>query len=327
MSLALLVGIVGAALTLLPFALGARGARQTRYIYGQLLQGARQRALRRFTVIIPLTRRAETLFPLLDHLYEHGYGKLQIIVVVRQTAGRNAMRDLERYRKKHRRRLLRIVKYQRGMNTAAIASRYATGQYLLNLSQTSRLSPRFFEIVSQVLYATSTDALVVRSLVRPTRTFLRAFWSLLELLRTTKVASLNGSLPRSHVITSRATAMSAAKVEPRMVAVQQFYIDDTELSEVPTPSWRALLSIMCTAFLLVALGAAARFTIEGSSPLIGWLLFVAVELAVFICLLQGKGYRPIDHVNMLLFVPLVPLYAFGVAIVRGASRISAAMRQ
>ena len=113
----------------------------------------------KISVIVPLSRRAESLFETLDHLRAQNYEQLEVVVVVRQTAGKNAANTLRRYRRKHADLSLRIVKHKKGMDSRVLASRYARGEVVMELEPSYRLSPGFFAQSSAHFNVASLDEL------------------------------------------------------------------------------------------------------------------------------------------------------------------------
>jgi hypothetical protein len=58
----------------------------------------RKHAQQKVTVVVELGKRADSITPLLDHLFSSPYKKLEVIVLIKHTAGKNAKRQLELYR-------------------------------------------------------------------------------------------------------------------------------------------------------------------------------------------------------------------------------------
>ena len=318
--------IAALVLILLQFIIGTRGGIETRRIYTYLLNDARKRSRRSFTAVVMLDRRAETIYPLLDHLYAQGYEKLQILVVVKQTAGSRAMSELQQYKRQNRRKGLKVVRYQKRMDHAEAAALYGTGEYVIPLIATDRLSPRFFEVSSQVLSALRPNSLAVRSIVRPSRTFGHAFWALISLIRTTSASVAPQLLPSELNITKR-KPRKVTDTTPMVFAWSQFY--SVESSNTPfTLSWRAVLTTIVAGLLI--LGAYVAMVIMLDAPLANlyvWIIIGAVEVAAVLCMLQARGYRLVDFINLLLFIPIAPLYAIGFSIVRLTRSVVSVLRR
>lgn len=327
MSPLVVIAIAAIILIALQFLIGMRSGAETRRVYAYLLQDARKRARRSFTVIVPLERRAETIIPLLDHLYSHGYDKIKIIVIVKRSAGSKAEQELQIYKRANRRKGLKFVQYKRGMNTAAIAKTLATSEYVITLMPSDRLSARFFEVTSQVLAATSPNALAVRSLVRPARTFAHALWSVARLFRTVKAGFTPLTMPSDVTIFKR-TAIKNKQASPSLVyASSQFYSMNLEESR-PIISWRVVFVAIAAGVLAAALFLIMVITLGmATAQLYGLIVFIAVEVTVLLCMLQVRGYRLVDYVNILLFIPLAPLYALGYGIVRLIKSLISAVRR
>lgn len=295
--------IVAAILIMMQLVLTARGSRETCRIHAALMADAKKRARRTFGVIIPLARRAETVFPLLDHLYAQHYDKLQIIVVVKQTAGRNAEKDLQAYRKANKVKGLKVVRYRAGQDMATLTA----SQYVLEMQPTDRLTARFFEVASLILTTHRPNALAIRTIVLPERTFASAYQACGIVLRSVLSAVAPRALPSSRMAARRVTL--GEDVAPVRLASYQFGIYQ---QEAVLPSLKQLLAtILAGVVTYGALVTVFIFTDPLFTPVIVAFIAGSHALLMAIIFTAIRGYRFIDYLNMLLFVPLAPLYALG----------------
>jgi|GEM_PF-1193914 len=323
MSLAPAIIATAIFLVLFMYGLGARGSLQTRRVHAFLLRSARQRAQQTFSIVVPLERRAGVLYPLLEHLRAHNYPKLQVVVLVKRTAGRRAQAELEAYRRATRYPRLKLVQYTRGMTDAVIAERCATGKYILTLSVHDRLSPHFLRRVSYVLATLNPEALAIREVIRPVRTFERALHSIDSLLKVNGALSVGGPLPEARIMMRRQALRRGIVAHPDVFAPHQFYLYTKQPQGAQfswRPSWR-LLAVLVLCGTIWALGGAYLWQRDQLMAQVAMVGVVGVlELMLWMCLLQARGYRSIDHLNLMLFLPLAPLYALGSMLRRGFIR-------
>ena len=307
----LFLPVLLAGLTLLiQFALSFINSRQVKGVYSYLIKDARNKSRRSFTLVTSLTRRAETIIPLLDHLEGFRYKKLQVIVIVKQTAGPNAKRMLEAYRRRSGLHLT-IVKHRRGLSYETVVGRYATGDYVMQIDSTDRLSPRFFDLASQILYSTRVGALAIRNHLRPRRTFLQAAWSLIYLFSGIgMVMGLNGNKKRQHVISKRKLIISGKTVEARPYLAEQLHIDVT-LGVIKLNLSSAYLSIAAAvgALMVASYYLIGRFTGPYESSIFGIVALITIMVCTITMMASLRGFKLIDYINMVLFVPLLPIFA------------------
>jgi hypothetical protein len=327
-----LLGLVSVAV-LLHVLLGARGSRQTRAVHDFLLDEGRRRTRQAFSVVVTLDRRAETLMPLLDHLRAQSYPKLQVIIIVKHTAGSKAQATLAYYKRKHGMKSWSIVRHRRGMTPTSVAQRYATGQYVLTLQPGSRVDDGFFDRLSRAAVSTGASVLLIRSLRRPVRTFAATAHSLEGLLETTfqqlfgKPKLVESLTPG--VAVSRSHLRGDTTVTTRPFLLDQLYIDDTAVV-MPKPGFgvKTMVTLSVAAVIIAGLLTWAFLTLTASDV---WLL---AGLSVALCIgvitslqMSNKGYRAIDMLNTALFLPIAPVYGLLRFVALLTGRAIAAQRQ
>jgi hypothetical protein len=309
----LVLGIVGAVL-LLHMMLGFRSSQQTRAVQAYMLQEGRRRTRQSFTVMLTLDRRADTILPLLDHLRSNGYPKLQVVIMIKQTAGSKAQATLASYKRKHQLKDWRIVSHRRGMTLDSAAQRYATGKYVMTLQANSRVDEHFFDRLSRALVATKAPVMMIRSLVRPVGTFAMAILSIGTVIRATTRQLLGrpymvDSLTEGVVI-DRQSLRDDTVLTTRPFLTDQLYIDSTAtVAAKPYVGARGLAGLSITAVIVGAFLTWLWLTVTSSEAWLWTGLLTAVAITVVISLqLSNKGYRAIDILNTALFIPIAPVY-------------------
>jgi len=123
----------------------------TKRIYKQLIQVGKKHSKKTFTVVVTLNKRAESISQLLDHVYGLGYENLQVIVIVKHTAGRNARAKLTSMRRKHQWQNLYVIGHKKGQSDQILVRRYSKGDLIIELLPSSRLNSTFFDDLSYEL--------------------------------------------------------------------------------------------------------------------------------------------------------------------------------
>lgn len=290
----------------------ARAVRETSKVRSALLESAKKSSLRRITVVLELRRRAASLFDMLDHLAAHQYKKLDVVVIVRSSAGKNASTDLQYYADANGLNSLQVIPYRRGVSDKTVAEK-AKGAVLLKLDGSMRLSERFFERVSYGFMA-APDALLVRTYLRPGRTLISAWQSLSSLWRSLFVPLhhrpvYNGQLVAGvPVLKSVIKKESDYSVEPYLF--DEYGIDMTQVSlRSRHYSWPIRLVIVAVIIVLAMLVAYLMFdTSPGLLAFVAWLMF-AVYIISSLLLLSGlKGLGRLERFLVFALIPFYPLY-------------------
>lgn len=302
--------LIAAVTLVLQFVVSFINSRQVGRVYKYLINDARQRSRRSFTIIITLSRRADTIMPLLDHLRAFNFTKLQVVVVIKQTAGSRAQRSLEAYRRKTGLKLT-IVNYRRGLTTATLAGRYATGDYVMQIDSIDRLSSRFFDLVSQILYSTHASALVVRNHLRPRQTFLQAATSITYLFNGLGlVIGINRDKSRQHLIIKRKLLASGKEFTARPYLAEQVHIDmsTSQTKLVLSPTYLSFSAVI-GALMIVTYYLIGRLAGPYEASIFAIALLTTLAICVVVLMASLRGYKLIDYIDMVLFVPLLPIYA------------------
>lgn len=300
-----------------------RALKDQRRVQATLLRAAKLKARRSFTVLIHLSRRADSIWPLLDHLAHHNYRKLQVIVVVRQTAGSKAAATLRAYRRTMPALSLSIVTYRKGLLDADVIRRYGTGDYIMTMMPAMRLSPQFFTYLSYALVERPA-AMLVRYYRRPDRTLLSAFASLDALWRAIgyRMAHRTHSIDalEPSIVMAKRALLAGQPVEAKSVLFEDYGIDLTYAPVMPFISSR---SSAVAATIIVAFGIVAAWLIIASTPVTVVPFVIALMACLYlfssiIIMTSMKGYSTIQFLLLSSVVPFYPSYLILRTLIEGA---------
>jgi hypothetical protein len=130
------------------------------------------------TVVIPLTRSAETIQPLLDHLYSYRYANFHVVVHIKHTAGKYAQSKLSAYRRRKQFKHLKLIKHTKGVTSNQFLRRHTAGDYVMYAAAHDLYSPNFFTAGTKTLLDHNIDGVLPQRQVNITNTLLSAFQSL-----------------------------------------------------------------------------------------------------------------------------------------------------
>lgn len=308
----LLLGLVVVAV-LLHIVVTNRSLVETGRVQKSLLAAAKRRALGPMTVVVELRRRAESLYEFLDHLAAHQYPKLEVVIVIRQTAGRRARADLQRYRKESDLKI-KLMTYKKGMTDAHVAQRSTTGQTIIRLDPAMRLSPRFFEYVAYA-FASPVEALRVRQYRRPEKTLISVWRSLSSLWgalfmhlawRKPRIfEGLNQGMPVRRRFVSRSQTYPG-----QTVLFDNFGIDMTAIpyQQRPLPWWTRAVFAALVSVVLYGVYVIFQTTPAEMIRLIGGLVFAVYLVSSIILLSSFKGLTGYERAAVIALMPFYPLY-------------------
>lgn len=308
--LVLIIGIV-----LLQLVMTGRAMSETSRVQRALMVAAKRRALKTVTVVIELSRRADTVFDLLDHLTAHHYSKLDVVVIIRHTAGKHAERDLMAFKKTSGLRRLTLVRYRKGMTVESIAASQAKGTVLLKLDPDMRLNDRFFTYLSYA-FSAPVDALYVRRFRRPQRTLLSAWWSLSSLWRAV-FASLGARRPQvfEGELVAGVPVLKQVIKKQLPYTTDRLLFDDFGLDMTNAAhrslwlSWQGRLVVLALlAFFGALLGYLVTVTPRGMLSLMAWSLIALYVLSSWVQLSHFKGLGRLEQFLVLLLIPFYPFY-------------------
>lgn len=298
------------------YLLYVRAIRENQILYKKLIIEAKKRATQSFSVVVELDRRAENIFPLLDSLEAQDYKKLQIVVIIKHTAGKNAFKLLSAYKRKSKSKLT-LVRHRRGMNTETIITRYATGRYFIRLTPGMRVSPNFFVNASYATLVSPNSIITPRQLDRPGRTLLSGFMA----LRTVWLSTFGQLRSRPFVPSTLEGVIFKTKPSTKdshaagHVLNERLYINLQRSAMLwPLKLRSALVSIF--AYLAFGVGVLFSYVFFNDDTVTVTLLVVFLLALVSQIIFQAslRGYRFIDHLNLFLLTPLSPVYHFLISV-------------
>lgn len=303
------------------YSLHLRAIRESRRLSRDLITEAKKHVNQPFTVLVELDRKAESIFPLLEHLRGQDYGKLQVVVLVKHTAGKNATRQLASFKRRLGFRGLSVVTHKRGLTQDRVLRRYGKGRFVMRLNPGMRLSPRFFVNASYAALGSDADIILPRRVVRPGLALasgfgaLRAMWSAI-LGRSRRVDPLQyGALFKSKTLLA-GKPLSQPKVRP---FIDRFYVDATSEGFTWQQSLRAaLIALASYSLAVVAVWLSFLLFEDNAVEMIMVLLGTLYLLSQLTFQLSLRGYSAVDHVNLFLLTPFMPHYYLGKSLVRVA---------
>jgi hypothetical protein len=287
----------------------ARAVNQVAQLNRLLIKAGRARLKTGVSVVLELNRKADTIIPLLDHIAEQSYKKLEVIIVIKQTAGKNARLTLTRYKRAHPEVQLRLINFKAGMTLTEIVRRYAQKPLVMTLSADQRLSPDFFSHISVDYALEHPDRIIPRRmgmLDNRLRTALAAYATAI-----TKTASTTEILPG--IVYKRASLLRASKSEPTAVNSSTYVMAPTlsvksALSRSLSTSrlnWPLTLLVLTALSGLIYTGISLKL----SDQLFLLALIIGVAVFMYITDLVGiKAYSPLEKMSLILLSPFFMLY-------------------
>lgn len=307
-------------------AIDGRAVRQSRRLFRQLIASGKHSSLRPVSVIIELNRSASSIIPLLDHLFKQKYSHLEVVVVIKHTAGKNARKDLESYRRKQRVSGLRLVKHIKGLGMQQIIRRYTKGELLLQLTKDSRLSDNFFSDISLDYLLSNTGVIAPIRYLKPSKSLASGLsahfsvWSHFIAQFNTprhKVFPLENGIIYSRTLLTKdelplakysALRSRSASISTKAVGSMSMtsYLKSASGLVMDSPSkWASLL----LALLLFASATILGITYPSDFPIVT-IVIVAVYVAVSARTQLGlTGYSVADQATLILLSPFGLFFA------------------
>jgi hypothetical protein len=287
---------IGAVFLFLLFTSSLGQTKRARQVQLEMQQAARRQNQKKVTVLIELTRRADSCFALLDHLAAQNYRHLQVVVVVKQTAGKNALPSVRRYAKSLPLNLV-AVKHTKGLSKQDAVRQHASGSLIVWLRPDEHLTDNFFEEVSLFFITASVGALQLRRQVELGDSLYSALsaWKAMLLPANDTPCVYRKSFyvkPRAY-LTRR--AINQAIISPA-VASKPKNIYDT------------LLSVL-RVLLLVGIAVGAIYfarQVYGGGYIVA-AIFGAYLLLILSWQSSFRGYTLADRINLVLISPFLPI--------------------
>jgi hypothetical protein len=278
----------------------ARAVRAASALNRLFIQSGKRQAHRSVSVILHLDKRAESITPLLDQLFGQGYSKLEVIIVIKQTAGKYARTRLTSYKKANQANI-RLVTYRAGLSDTDITSRYATSEFVMRLLPDMTLSKQFFSSISFDYLLTRADGIIPRSYTRLDNTIKKAIASDKRTLIPQSPIDLTVITPG--VVYKRRSILKHPKhlsIAPSQAA---FILDSGKVSPKTRPQVK-LVWFIIVAIIHIAL-AAYIVTLDWSDkPLLLAVYFGALIFLYVSSLIGLKAYSPLEKVSLILLSPI-----------------------
>lgn len=169
------------------------------------------------SVVIELDRSSARVMPLLDHLRESGDRHLDVIVLVKQTAGKYAIDQINAYRTRHKWKSLRAIKHAKGLSVEKVFGEHAKGSLVMSLGYDQRLSRDFWTRTRRAFLDNNTSIVIPRFVITPDHTIRSALFAgvvnwyatIRQIFRRVRVESL-----RAGYVARRGTNHGVALVVP-----------------------------------------------------------------------------------------------------------------
>jgi len=324
---AILVAVALAIFVTLQTLIDGIATSRSRKLYRHFVEAGKLHTAHTITAIITLSKKAESITPLLDHLLESGYEKLHVIVLMKHTAGKHAKTELESYRRKNKMKNLRLIQFQKGITNNDLSKRYTDGHIFIELLPESRLAPGFFETLSNEFLLTNSVAIIPKQVRSLNATLTSAFashsaaWKSLLSFLPGRLVSVPSNTPLvafrvndEHALSS-VQAKKAYTATVLLPAIDQIptFIRSSITSIVNRLSARKVFGIIIiiTAFIVSLF---ALPTVEDIFIAIGVVTGLSMLLYIF-NLSRVKGYSPSDRIALVLLTPFVFVYSIAVWIV------------
>lgn len=305
--LTFLIGIVLLVVVGIKVYVDVKETRQSRRLHQLLIRMAKQISQQPISVIIELDRKADSIFTLIDHLYEQQYPKLEVVVIIKQTAGKKAQTQLINYRRRKNLKSLRIIKHKKGLTVTQTVSKYASGNLVVKLLANNRVSATFFSDVSLDSLSSTYSVIVPRTHIKldtSVRSGMLAhisvwqrFFSRLRYERVLQV------MTPGVVYNRKALIKGGIKPSAPACVSRQAYVS-TLGNEGGAPEFR-LRKKYSVIVILGVIGLITVFSaVNAEERIILAIFLVSLYLVVHTGLQIGlKGYSLLDKVNLVLLTP------------------------
>ncbi|MFZ3010146.1 MAG: glycosyltransferase [Candidatus Microsaccharimonas sp.] len=295
-----------------------KAIRTNRTIQRALLAAGKLRAQKKISVIITLGKRADSIVPLLDRLLEQHYKKLEVIIVIKHTAGKNARTQLNAYKKKNT-LALRIVSYKAGMTIRDIAHRYASGALVMTLSVDTQLSRDLFTQVSIDAFVSKADVIIPARYAQLDNTITRAILSF-----DSDRFAVGDTSETSGLIYKRQSFIASPQRQLRIQKSNTAYILDAHTHKIRLQerlvrererTWlfvASTLALMLLIAYLVIVDPTSRIIVV--TIITGGLLFLYASTV-----LSTRAYSVVEKISLLLLFPIYIGYRLIVRVIAVAT--------
>lgn len=281
----------------------------------KLLMLAVKQARQPINVVIELRHSVDRVTPLLEDIYSQNYPELEVVVIIRPSAGRLAMSKLDQFRRRHQVKNLKLRRVPASVLLEAAVIRQASAPIVVVLPEEARLTGGFFEAVMLEGLAAedrpvhlSVYEMVGRSLGSGVRAHLGVWPNLLRRLHNRGVVGLClGVIYQRRFLTRRqlSSHYRLAQSFRAAVWVTAEALDKRKVAEKKMAS--SFTPKQMTVASLILIGAAGLLMTAGA-PRDGWLLLVAINVAYLVAFwfaTAGTPYSRLDKASLVLLSPFV----------------------
>jgi len=263
----------------------------TKRLYRRLVQVGKDHSQKSFTIVVTLRKKTTTILPLLEHIYSQDYQKMQVLVILKHTAGKHAQSELRSMRRKNKWQGMRIISYKKGQSDQDIVRRYAKEDVTIELLPDSRMTPGFFDDISYALLLNPQDIIVPKQQHQLDTSLTSAFaahfelWASLVAKKTARVATI---ITPAQPFTGRSFAM---------VSIQAII---KRLS---------LVKVVVGVTLVTIIGIALSQLLEqGDIMTLVAIILVAYVVIYSINMLRQRGRSILDRISLILLSPFALIY-------------------
>ena len=294
---------------------------RTRKLYRHFVEAGKQSAAQNITIIVRLSKKAESIIPLLDHLLAVDDKKLKIIVVTKHTAGKKAKTTLALYRRKNKMKNLHIIRYQKGMRNQDISKKYTNGHIYIELLPESRLARGFCEALSDEFLLSNSMAVVPKQVHHLNNTLASAFashsstWnSLSSLFRQSSVVHRNTPLVAFHADAEHNASETVVAKIAHNATILLPALNHTSASFrhaiTKTVDQLSMMKIIViTSFTTGAFIALKAFPTVNDIVLGIIVILGLLTLLYAINMSYVKGYSVADRIALVLLTPFIFIYS------------------
>lgn len=294
--------------------LDTKRSRHRKFLRRLMTSYVTEKSAKRFSIMLELDRSVEAIWPILTHLTELGYPKLQVVVLVRHTAGKRALGELRRYQRANRSLNVSVIKHRKGMDRDTLLRRHAKGELVMWLGRDTRLNPSFLRRMSLEFLDPELDATTPRHAAPLSDSLASAAraWSVI-------VGDLLANLT-NHTTAQPLVFRRSALLRGDITLIRRVN-EASVLTPFPTKArWSDWLAPVGIVAILVLISFAAYIALPSSWYLISWAALGGVVIILWLHMTSFPYSLP-SHVTLLLFLPFWPLIA-ATMLVRGWLRHS-----
>ena len=312
--LIILCGIILLITVVLSISRDARAIRTNAQLTRLFIQSGKQRSQKSITVLIYLDKRADTILPLLDQLYTQHYKKLEVIVIIKQTAGKNARLQLNSYKRTHK-VALRLLTYRAGMTDISIVKKYAKNEWVVCLYPGYTLGKNFFSLISFDTLLAPTDVVVPKMYTRldtTVNTAIRAYSRLISPPHFTF-----GAPTIQPGIVYKRRSIEKVPLSSRIVISEDAYLTTNE-NQLFIPSVKfSRVVFFKVSLLTISVGIIGFFLTQMNDT--EKLLIIATLVGAAFYLFASKilvnaAYSVMDKINLILLSPIFLGYRVGISV-------------